>query len=73
MATKLDIPKGSIEWIVNKLHVGTSDEAVKTNIRKRCTPDGGWSEAAIVKAEEYAIKCHRKNQDLYRRVMSGRL
>ena len=73
MANKLDIPKLSIEWIVGRLHVGASDEAVKANIRNRCTPGvHGWTEAQIVEAEEYAVKCHRKNQDLYRRVMSGK-
>ena len=72
MTKKLSIPKASIEWIVARMHVSESDEYVKTDIRHRCTTNG-WTEKSIVQAEVYAVKCHRKNQELYRAVMSGKL
>jgi hypothetical protein len=66
------IPKHAINWLVARLHVSTSDDAVKADIRKRCTA-AQWTEAKIVEAEKYAVKSHRRNQALYQSVMmSGR-
>ena len=70
-AAPLALPKQSIAWIVARMHVGESDEYVKTDIRRRCTTQG-WTETMIERAEKYAVQCHRKNQALYRSVMSGR-
>lgn len=71
MKIVMSIPKQCIDWIVGRIHVGTSDEEVKAEIRKRATgPE--WTKAKIMEAEMYAIHCHRKNQELYRTVMSGK-
>jgi hypothetical protein len=68
----MNIPKQSIAWLVNRMRVGTPAETVKADIRKRCTATG-WTERKVAEAENYGVKCHRKNLDLYRAVMSGRL
>ena len=67
------IPKASIEWLVNRLHVSTSDEDVKRDIRRRARRYPNATEAYIERMAEYAVKCHRKNQVLYSAVVSGRL
>lgn len=70
----VNIPKSAIEWFVNRMHVSVSDEEVRADIRKRTNGvDPAWPEAKIIEAEEYAVKCHNKNRDLYRAVVSGRL
>ena len=72
MTTRLDIPRYQIRQIVGALHVGKSDEYVKAEIRERATR-AGWLEPDIVRAEQYAIRCHRQNQRLYSAVMTGRV
>ena len=70
----MQIPKASIEWLVNRLHVSTTDEEVATDMRRRvrtATPD--VTAAVEKRIVAYALKCHHKNQGLYRAVVSGRL
>jgi hypothetical protein len=69
-ATK--IPKASIEWLVNRLHVGVSDEDVKKDIRRRARRYPDVSEAFIERMADYAVKHHHANQQLYQTVTSGR-
>lgn len=62
------VPKKQIEWIMGNVHVGTSDAEVLAEWKKRCAK----LPAALAKAcTAYALKVHRKNQDLYNDVMSG--
>ena len=35
--TKLELPKQSIQWLVARFHVSTSDDEIRADIRKRCT------------------------------------
>ena len=70
--TKLELPKQSIQWLVACFHVSTSDDEIRAEIRKHCTSTD-WTPARILAAEKFAVKCHRKNQDLYHAVMTGRL
>ena len=65
------IPESSIEWLVARLHVSKTDDEVRAEIVRRTGPE--WTPEAIKRACDYAVKCHKKNQDLYARVMSGRL
>jgi len=67
------IPKASIEWLVNRLHVSVSDEDVKKDIRRRARRNPNVTESLIERMANYAVKCHRKNQALYLAVTSGRL
>jgi len=68
----MEIPKGAISWLVNRMHVSTTTEEVKADIRARCTT-AGWTEKKIVEAENYAVRCHDENRTLYRAVTTGRL
>jgi hypothetical protein len=68
----MNIPRHGIEWLVNRMHVGTPDQGVRDDIRRRCT-NAAWTEDKIQEAEAHAIKVHRHNQKLYQRIMSGRI
>lgn len=65
------VPKSQIDFIVGNIHVGTPDEEVADNIRRRCEKNG--FPAAVMKAcVVYALKAHKRNRDLYNDVMMGR-
>jgi hypothetical protein len=69
----MQIPKQSIEWLVNRLHVSVSDEEVARDMRRRVrigTPNVTDSTEKRIVA--YALKCHHKNRGLYQAVVSGR-
>lgn len=64
------VPKKQIEWIMGNVHVGTPDAEVVADWQKRCAR--AKLAPALAKAcIAYALKIHRKNQDLYNAVMSG--
>jgi hypothetical protein len=65
----LTIPKGSISFIVSRLHVGTADAEVEANIRQRT--EKLYTPAQVNKCVAYALRCHRENQGLYNYVMRG--
>ena len=74
------VPKQSIEWIVARLHVGTSDAEVAADIRRRfertlppMRPIRSSMERKIEACITYALKCHHDNGALYTRVMRGDL
>lgn len=58
-----------IHFIVDKMHVGTSDEAVIDEIKRRATK--ATSDAALRQYVKIALRRHHANQDLYRRVQGG--
>ena len=64
--------KKHIEWITGKFHVGTPDSVITAEMTARCAQNGitGTPKRLVL---AYALKSHKKNQDLYARVMSGRL
>jgi hypothetical protein len=67
------IPTASIEWIVNRFHVGTPDETIATDIRRRARRvDPNVTATMEKKLVAYALKVHHKNQGLYHSVMTGR-
>jgi hypothetical protein len=67
----LGIPKDQIRYIVDKLHVGESDEKVRALIRVRTAPHPGWTQARVKQAEEYALKVHHANRRMFAYVMGG--
>jgi hypothetical protein len=67
----MKIPKQAIEFIVNRFHAGTSDEAIATDIRRRARHNVGVTEATILRMVSYALKVHHANQALYNHVMGG--
>lgn len=67
------VPRGNLRWLINKLHVSTSDEAIEADIRRRCQENPDFTAALILASVRYALAVHHSNQDLYHRVTSGRL
>lgn len=68
--SRLELPRSQIEFVVDRLHVGTSDDEVAAEIRRR-TKGGSWTPARVRRAVEYAIKHHRKNRGVFSHVMRG--
>jgi hypothetical protein len=69
----MKIPKQAIEFIVNRFHVGTPDEAIATDIRRRVRSSraAGVTQACETAMVSYALKVHHKNQAMYNHVMGG--
>lgn len=64
--------RAAIDLIVGNLHVGTPDEEIEYEIRRRIAHSDmayptGYDDALVA----YALKVHHANGDLYRRVMGG--
>ncbi len=62
------VPRHDVSWYMGRVHVGTSDEAVKADIVERCKGPG-YTAGIVRQTVAYALWCHRKNQGLYRSVM----
>jgi hypothetical protein len=62
------VPTHQVERLMAGVHVGTSDADVKAMVAKRTKT---WPKWAQVQVERFALKCHRDNQGLFRRVMGG--
>lgn len=72
------LPRTSIEWLMARVHVSTSDDDVAANIRERCVK--AWkghglttleTDRLIKQSIAFAIECHKRNQAFYMRVMGG--
>lgn len=66
------IPTGAIEWLVNRMHVSTTDDEVRKEIARRTEGKEEWTPELIKQAQEYAVSVHNRNQDLYTDVMRGK-
>jgi hypothetical protein len=64
------VPRVDIHWLIGRVHVGTSDDEVAADVRKRCTAPG-YTPAIVRQSVAYALECHRRNRALYSRVMGG--
>jgi len=64
--------KGQIDWIMGRVHVGTPDEDVEADIRKRAAKLH-LTAGDTTKLVRHALAAHHKNQKLYSQVMSGRI
>jgi hypothetical protein len=83
MTARFQVPKQTINFIVDKYHVGTSDDIIRADVRRRvdlmtarrmagfCTGFRPMTQHQIKRMEDYAIKRHRENGELYNRVMGG--
>lgn len=71
------VPQQIIYWIVGHLHVSTPDSKIEADIRGRgfTQPITGKpaTEKQIKACVKYALDCHHRNQELYRKVVSGRI
>jgi len=64
------VPRGDINWLMGRVHVGVTDEEITADITKRCSAPG-YTPALIRQSIRYALICHKRNRDLYNRVMRG--
>lgn len=62
------IPYGQIQWLVDKMHVGTSDEDVTKDLVARMD---GWNDREKQAAIEFALKVHAHNRNLFHQVNTG--
>jgi hypothetical protein len=78
---RFTVPKQTLNSIVDKYHVGTSDDSIRADIRARadrmrahCLVAGlaQSTDNQVQKMEAYAVQRHHANRELYSRVMSGR-
>lgn len=60
------IPTGDIDWLVQRLHVGTPDDEVSEEIVKRLSKPSDGDREILAQACAYALACHRANQGLVR-------
>ena len=62
------VPRTDIRWFVDRLHVGTPDDDIAADIRRRATGLPGYTPAIIEASIRYALLRHARNRDLYRHV-----
>lgn len=77
---RFQVPKGMINFIVDKHHVGTSDDAIRADIRRRVARSAaraasvgmkGATDKQLQKMEAYAVERHHSNQAVYNCAMGG--
>jgi hypothetical protein len=66
------VPKGQIDFLVGRIHVGTPDSEVEADIRER-SEKAKMSEPQIRANIKYALARHRANRGMYVAVMSGNI
>jgi hypothetical protein len=62
----------AVEWLVDRMHVGTSDVTVVRDMARRMAGKG-YSREQRKEVYREALNHHRRNQQLYRDVMRGNL
>ena len=67
---RFTVPKKAIDWILSRVHVGTSEADVAANIRSRC--EKSMTPVQTERCVAYALKAHATNLKLYQGVMTGR-
>jgi hypothetical protein len=60
------IPTGQIEWLVQRLHVGTPDDEIVKEISDRLSGPCDGDLDILAQASAFALACHRANQELVR-------
>ena len=64
------VPRFHINWLINQYHVGTADTEIIADIRERCLNAPKPASPTIQQqCIDYAIDCHKTNQNLYQQVM----
>ena len=67
------VPRTGLRFLVDRLHVGVSDQEIADDITRRVAGKPGFTPAIVRQSIAFAIECHHRNQGLFTRVMSGRL
>lgn len=62
------IPFGQIQWLVDKMHVGTSDEEVTNDLLARMSH---WTDEEQQEAIKFALRVHAENRKLFHQVNTG--
>ena len=58
------VPRYSVEWLIERVHVATTDDDIRADMAKRCSTNPAFTPALIRQTQAYAIWWHRKNQNL---------
>ncbi len=66
------VPQQGIRYIVGRYSVGTPDEVIATNIRKRMRLNIGITAQQERACVRFALAVHAENHRLYNYVMRGR-
>ena len=66
------VPKGSISWLLGRVHVSTPDSEIEADISNRLATNTKCTPEMLAECIKYAIACHRENQGLYQAVVTGR-
>jgi hypothetical protein len=69
----IPIPSGQIVWLVNCLHVGTSDAAVVREFYGRMRKQPAFTKRVRKAIYRYALEQHHGNQGFYAAIQSGRI
>jgi hypothetical protein len=70
------VPRNAIRHHMGRIHVGVSDEAIAAEITaavKRSKDADAFTPALVRQSIRFALICHTRNRDLFRRVQAGRL
>ena len=71
------VPRRDIKWLMSRVHVATAAEEIEADIRRRCgngkpeSVEAGFTAIVVKQSVAYAFECHKRNRDLYARVMGG--
>tara|TARA_R110000803_G_scaffold29834_3_gene67784 strand:+ start:134 stop:334 length:201 start_codon:yes stop_codon:yes gene_type:complete len=63
----MNIPKQDIKWLVAREHAGESDKFIGDMIAGRT--NATWTDAKVLEARLFAIKCHHENKTLFNHIM----
>lgn len=67
------VPRNAIRHHMGRVHVGTPDETIVAEITAACERSKDTFTPALVRQSvRFALECHKRNRDLFRRVTSGR-
>ena len=72
-----ECPRQSIDFLIDREHIGTRDEEIRNIIRQRIHAlqvtgqASKWTSERQLEAIEYALWQHRENQAVYRHVIGG--
>jgi hypothetical protein len=71
----MQIPRGTIDWIVDRFNVNATDTEIRADIELRIKKYGsiGWTPDNVKAATDYAVKRHHGNQALYQMIATGNI
>ena len=67
------IPTGEIRWLVDRMHIGTSETSIVRDFYRRMRGNVHWTKPLRKSAYRHALQVHAENRTLYRDVCAGRI